>query len=536
MAEPQLIPEHVDYTGKDWRQIWDRLNNLKRSVFARWTEEAAADFGNLLFGTFADVGDHCMYYTDTWARESRLPSAQQRRSILAHARSRGFEPYKAVAAQATESFTLAAAAANSVRLPRGTVVKTAKVVEPTRYQLLEELVFAPGETFKAVTVENSAFAADSFTSPETPDYSTPLFSSSPFLEGSESISATNGAYTRVQTLLLSGPMDRHYTIIVDAEERARATFGDGVKGAIPLGQIAVEYKTGGGEAGAVEAETLVVLEGTPFADELGNPVAISVTNEERSTPGANRQSNRSIKTLAPLAVVVQGRAVSRPDFETVSKLVTGVGRALALFRDDDSAVPENWCYLYVVPQDGGEAPLLLLEEVRSRFEPVEGFDEPSHPKMNTLNLEVRSAPYEDVNITSTVYFRQGVTPAAGGAAVRARLARYFALRIAASQLIADAPAVAAAYGITEADGDTLVDNPRVDFGLEFRDIDGNPTGLLPWSDIFDVIRDTPEVIKVDPGVNGLLLNGERQDLSIESFNFPQLGAVTLIDGNTGQPV
>lgn len=51
-----------------------------------------------------------------------------------------------------------------------------------------------------------------------------------------------------------------------------------------------------------------------------------------------------------------------------------------------------------------------------------------------------------------------------------------------------------------------------------------------------MIRDTPEVIKVDPGVNGLLLNGERQDLSIESFNFPVLGQVVLINADTGQAV
>jgi hypothetical protein len=535
MAQPQLIPAHIDYTGKDWQQIYDRLRNLIRSVFPRWTEEAVADFGNILLGMYADVGDHCMFYLDTWARESRLGSAQLRRSILGLVRLIGYEPFGAQAARATETFTLSAAAANNVTLSAGTVVKTAKIVEPTRYQLLEVLVFAPGETSKTAIVENSEFATDSFTSAETPDLSYQL-TGTPFLEDTEAISAGNGDYERVDTLLLSSSTDRHYTLTVDAEERASFTFGDGVKGAIPIGQIDASYKIGGGTAGAVEAETLVVLEGTPYSDELGNPVAISVTNEEQSTPGANRQSNRSIKTIAPLSVAVQGRAVSRPDFETVSKLVSGVGRALMLFRDEDSAVPENWGYLYIVPTDGGEAPLLLLQEVRSRFEPVEGYPDPSHPKMNTLNLEVRSAPYQDVDITSTVYFRQGVTPAEGAAAIRAVLERYFALQIEASQLIADAPDVAEAYGITAADGDTLVDNPRVDFGLEFRDIDGNPTSLLPWSDIFDAIRDTDEVIKVDPGVNGLLLNGERADLSIESFNFPVLGTVSLTDGDTGQAV
>ncbi len=82
------------------------------------------------------------------------------------------------------------------------------------------------------------------------------------------------------------------------------------------------------------------------------------------------------------------------------------------------------------------------------------------------------------------------------------------------------------------DGDELVANPLVDFGYYYKDGDGNPASELAWSDVFNVLRDLPEVRKLDAG-DGLYLNGLREDVAIGVFKFPQLGTITVIDGDTG---
>ena len=61
---------------------------------------------------------------------------------------------------------------------------------------------------------------------------------------------------------------------------------------------------------------------------------------------------------------------------------------------------------------------------------------------------------------------------------------------------------------------------------------GRPAAELAWSDVLDVVRDTEGVRKVG---DDFLLNGARADVQLRLREFPVLGAVTLLDGNTGAP-
>jgi hypothetical protein len=52
--------------------------------------------------------------------------------------------------------------------------------------------------------------------------------------------------------------------------------------------------------------------------------------------------------------------------------------------------------------------------------------------------------------------------------------------------------------------------------------------------VFDVIRDTSGVRKIEP--SELLLNGINDDVPIGVREFPSLGNVRIIDGDTGNPI
>ena len=107
--------------------------NLIRSVFPKWTEESVANFGNIIIGLGPHVGDVLGFYLDKWARESRIVTAELRRSLLGLVKLIGFVPEVATEASSTETFTLATALAGTLTLaagpPRATISRHGR---PTR--------------------------------------------------------------------------------------------------------------------------------------------------------------------------------------------------------------------------------------------------------------------------------------------------------------------------------------------------------------------------------------------------------------------
>ncbi len=500
-----ITPKSLDYSDRDFDSLLARLVNLSLSVFPAWTDDQRANFGNILRELFAHVGDVLAYYQDNQARESRIATAVLRKSLIALSKLIAYVPSGRTAAQTEETFVLAAVSAGTVTLPAGTNVLTVEVTDPIAYQLLEELVFDPGETTKTATVENSVSEEESFASSGLANQSFKL-STTPYVDGSAVVSDAIGAdWEEVVDFLSSDATDAHFVVGIDADEYATISFGNGVNGRVPAGTVTVASKTGGGAAGAVEAGKLTRLEGT-FTDSLGAPAIISVTNADASS-AEDRETEEQIRQNAPAANRVQGRAVAREDYEISAEQVAGVARAFHGTINEGVGVGENEGILFVVPVGGGVAGAPLLAEVAARF--AAGG---ATPGTNTYvqGLQVRSAAYRVVDVSTTVYLRAGYS----GAAVKANV-------IAALEAL---------FAVQEEDGTR---NEAIDFGYYYQDEDGAPTGELPWSDVHDAVRDAAGVRKVDPGEAGLLLDGERDDVTIEPFEFPKLGTVVVIDGTTG---
>jgi hypothetical protein len=149
----------------------------------------------------------------------------------------------------------------------------------------------------------------------------------------------------------------------------------------------------------------------------------------------------------------------------------------------------------------------------------------------------------DIDINAKVYLKKHTIPATVKAAILASLAQFFATKI------------------TNVDG-TLSDNPLIDFGYYLRTQSGavTPVGLLAASDIENAIRDTDGVREIGPLPADFTLaatrrsfglgdfttqTAARQDIILEAAsplglpaaaNFPRLGTVTLINGDTGAPL
>jgi predicted phage baseplate assembly protein len=283
-------------------------------------------------------------------------------------------------------------------------------------------------------------------------------------------------------------------------------FGDGVSGAPPQGTIAITYKTGGGIAGNVDADRLVVLEGG-FKDAFGTAVQVSARNAQPASGGTDRESVAAAKLLAPESLRALTRTVAREDFEINARKLPGVARALMLTSNEDASIAENTGILYVIPQANAAGAMptpalknLVLKQVTEVF-----------PCTLTFQVSVQDPVYRTLDIVARLFLRQGFARGDVRDRVRANLA--------------------ATFRVSEPDG---TPNPLVDFGFNLKDAEGNPSGEVAWSDVFNVIRDTVGVRKIGDARLDLTLNGLPSDVKLKVREFPVLGNVKLVDGDTGE--
>lgn len=139
-------------------------------------------------------------------------------------------------------------------------------------------------------------------------------------------------WTRVDTLAASGPLDRHYAVEIDEQDRASIVFGDGAHGApAPSGRnnIVARYRSGRGAAANLAAGAITRLpQPAPFLAATHNPMA-ATGGAERDTPAdTRRQAAHRVRTLdravtladhAELALAYAGIAKARADRERVGR-------------------------------------------------------------------------------------------------------------------------------------------------------------------------------------------------------------------------
>ncbi len=475
-----ILAQSTDYTDKDFDALRARLRTLIISVFPTWTNDQVANFGNLLVELYAFVGDVLGFYQDNQAGESRITTATQRKNLIALTKLIGYTPESPSAATADVTFTLdgPVPAGRTVTFnPPGppapatnpTTVLTTDTENPVEMQLTAAVVIPATESVGNGTVKNSikqedeTFAASGLPSQEV------ALANTPFLDASAVVTDDGGAFVEVESFLQSTASDKHFIVLVDANDRAGIRFGNGVNGAIPVGTITIGYETGGGSTGNVEAGTLTRIDGS-FVDSTGAPVSVSTTNASAAGGGNNRESDASIKENGPLSIRAINRTVAREDFEIHAKQVVGVARALMLTKDEKVAIAENAGELRVVPEATtfpGFPSTTIKDAVLAQITTVK-------PHTLTFKPSVLDPLYLDIGVEAVLFLKQGFVGATVRDDIIDNLKNFFKL--------------------DQADG---TENPNVEFGFNRKDIAGIPSSVIALSDIFNVVRDTVGVLRVE---------------------------------------
>jgi hypothetical protein len=510
---PILPQPNVDLTDRDFASLRLRLIGLARSVFPTWTDFNTANFGNILLELFAFVGDVLNYYVDSSALNAYWPTMNQRIAAIRLGRLINFKLAGAVAATVDLTFSLPSVAAVVVTIPAGTRCRSKDPTNPVTFRTIADGTIGIGQSSVIIAAEQATAEQDVFQSSGAPNQEFTL-SKKPYLDDSAEPSAANGAYSEVLSFLGSGPSDRTFVILVDQFDQGRVRFGNGANGEIPQGTITVDYKTGGGALGNVDEGQITIIEGV-ILNGAGQVSPLRVTNADKSSGGDDRMSLAQARSLGPQTLRTTTRTVSKDDFEINALKVAGVARSLMATSNESSAIQENTGILYVIAKGVHLASGATLGATPSSalLDEVEEMVTVTFPHTLTFTLEVRAAEYTTIAVSTRVYFSTGATPATVAQTIVDNLKDHFA--------------------VLDFEGNA---NAAVDFGANLKDTEGTITATMPWSDIFNVVRDTVGVREVDAGPIGLLLNSLRSSVLIGSLKFPKLGTMTILNADTGATV
>lgn len=527
-----ILPANTDYTDRDFTSINERLQTLIKSVFPTWTDFAVTNFGNIIVELFAWVGDVLGFNQDANAQESRIVTATQRRNLIALVKLLNYRPRGASAATVDESFVVPAGLLANLIIPAGTIVHT-ESDDPVEFQLLAPLTLTPSQPNAIGTLENSKTQEETFEASGQPSQEL-VAGQTPYLDGSSDVTDNIGSWTEVENFLDSDSADQHFTITVDNNDRAVLTFGDGINGKLPSGTITWRYKTGGGLVGNVESGSIKKIDAT-LVDVGSNTVTVVATNPAAATGGTDRETLEHIRALAPQSIRAPRTTVAREDYEIHAVEVAGIERSLMLTRNQDPTIAENTGFLYSVPTGTGFPSAVLKQKILDRCTVT-------FPNTLTFALNVADPIYLDIGIEAHVYFTKGNNTLAKQSAIKQQI-------VAAFQEY---------FALTQADGAI---NTRVDFGQNLANAAGVPSGNVPLSDLFNVVRDAVGIRKIGPlatdftvsavrrifttpaGDVTVLVAGTHSDIPIALRDFPRFDGdiggtpnLVIIDADTGNTV
>lgn len=486
-----------DYTFNDFEALQERLKALVLTVFPNWPVDKAAAFGNMLLDSFAFVGDVVNFYNDSAFEEPFVPSAKLFQSLLKLAQGFGVDLPLQTAATVDEEFRIPAARAVDITIPAGSVVTTDEEDEIS-FQVISDTVLVAGDEVVSVPLENST-NYEQYIEVDPVAWWSVWLDYTPFLDVLELVDEASIVWTKVDNLIDSGPSDHHFEVVVNSAGRAKLQFGNGIIGVIPNNNFNITYKVGGGSRGNVGKNTLVNF-GGGVVDAGGNDVTFTVTNPLDATGGSDRMDVDLARRYIPAQFRTQKRSVSNQDFVDNALSVPGVIRAVMITSDEDPGLYENSGFAAIIPVGGGLPSQVLKDAVYDKI-----MD--SLPPTLTFVFDVKDPTYFPINVVAKVYPKSGYTSAQMGAEVRERLTQFFS--------------------ITTEDGSL---NENINFGGGYKTSKGVRDPYLPYSDVYNEVRDSESVRKMGT----MTLNGADADVYLASRNFPTLGTVTLINGETGE--
>ena len=517
MPAPLLPQGTLDYTGLARLEMLSRLQTLFNQVNPEYDDFSAGHPENLLLEGMVFVADTIRSTMEERVRQLNWATITDRLAAIRLGRLSGFQLPGGSPATLTGIISLrSGTAAANIHVPDGLRIRTREQSTTKAYRVTTTDIVIPMGSTPAYQVqvgaEQAEIVTEAFDSPLEPNMEL-MLGRGPYVDGSATVSANDGAYAEYQSFLGVSSTTRAFVVFVDEGGIARIRFGNGLNGSIPQGSITVDYKIGGGVANEVSANAVWQIDDA-VSDDLGNPVNLVFTNPNSSLPAMDAMTVAEARVRGPRSLATRERLVEEDDFEYAATNVSGIARALMATSDTTSVVAEDAGRLVVVAYGtrlaSGRYPVAVpsdakLEEVAQAVAKTS-----SKPPVMGFVVTAAAAPLKEVHVAVHIHKTATATATATAANIRAALADFFAVALA-----------------------DKTPNLAIDFGARLLSSNGSSDYLILWSAIFDAILTAQGVRYIPPTTNNLLLNGAHNSVMLQPLEFPKLGTVIIYDEDAG---
>jgi hypothetical protein len=326
----------ADYTGYEYQELVDRMTTLL-SEKEGWGGAYQSSMGQTLIQLMADATDILHYMQERRTRESYLPTASIRSSILARASERGYRPRRNVSSRGTVKIRLVDDDGNTIT-PEGNVFLpryTRITFGENNFVSNEDVLITPTDTEVEFEVIEGIAVQDTY----DPNDETTFFGQTGYILIANSDSVENSSiYIKDSTdsewldirksyndkpalgsLSFASPTSKFYDIKISVDGM-RIIFGNDTFGAKPFNTLTVEWVESSGSLINVQATGLeFTLDSTTLVDDVNvtppNEYSYEIVNTTPIRGGLDAETVSDIRLKAPEYFKSSGRAVTPTDYD-----------------------------------------------------------------------------------------------------------------------------------------------------------------------------------------------------------------------------
>lgn len=398
----------IDFTALSYDAIQTELLEYLRIASSNnglIDDYAAGDAAKVIIDLFSYIGDMLAFRIDTLSNETYLSTAQRRQSIINLLELVAQRPKNPTAAQiqlvaipsiiSQSPITISSRFGIDVSGTDGNPVRFEVMNSPTDYY--SPVVIPAGVSNFNITAFSGRYATYSTVSTGEPNIKI-ILPEFPVIEDSVLVSVTpvvselltssiivSSRVTEVETLIDSTE-EIIYRLQYDEDGRAILTFASENFGKIPPRNhtIHVDYRIGGGRNSNISVGTIQTS--ATFPNVAGTMVNVTMANPDTfAVNGEDQEELESVRLRTPGLVRANENLVTTEDYKA---LILGIPAVQDVFVVDAYqdinvynsrfGVPDNSCFIWVLPNTGGEISpdlrqIIAIEIETKRLTAIENF-------------------------------------------------------------------------------------------------------------------------------------------------------------------
>jgi uncharacterized phage protein gp47/JayE len=390
---PWLTPYQRSYND-----IKTKLISELRNRVPEITDFSEGNIFILIISIFAAIAEVIHYYIDNMARETFFPTARRYSSLYKHSKLVDYHIKSAI--PASVDLTLYKSnnkpTSTDITIPVNTVFNS---IDGKQWLVSKTVLWEKGTYSIKVSVVQKEKVGDpnriqlgNITSNNPIIYLGDLPADKKYMEGSMVLYIDNEPWILVDTFAYSSSIDKTYKVELDQNLKPYIIFGDGSFGMKPNlnGKVEGVYYLTYGSLGNIEENSFNTVPSSILDIESD----IKVINTNPASGGSDYEDFDMLKDHVPLSIKTLGVAITKEDFEAITKMAPGVDKAYVNY------ICGKYVDIYITPDGGGEASLALREST---------LDYVSKSKIITTNLSVSSTHRALIYIDADIYGRRSFT-------------------------------------------------------------------------------------------------------------------------------